>query len=133
VGELFAAALKVIAVLCLDGILNGRRHRVVGTEDGALDKLDLTGHASLEAASGSSARLLSLPPCLGRAGLAPLVWRGCPLRGAKVAGWVVATSGRVDGTIVCLARVLGGPVGRVRLGQAVGRVWADFWVAVEGV
>ena len=73
VGKLLAAALEIIAVLCLDGILDGGRHRVVGTEDGALDKLDLTGHSTLEA-TGLTARLLSLPPCLGGAGLAPLVW-----------------------------------------------------------
>jgi hypothetical protein len=74
--KLLAAALKVIAVLGLDGILNSTGHRVVGTEYGTLHKLDLTGHAALEATScsDSAAGLLSLTPCCGRAGLAPRVW-----------------------------------------------------------
>lgn len=74
VGELLATALEVVAVLGLDGVLDGRGDGVVGTQNGALDKLDLTGHTTLETASGTSAGLLSLPPCFGRAGLAPLVW-----------------------------------------------------------
>jgi hypothetical protein len=74
--ELLAAALEVVAVLGLDGILDGRRHGVVGTEDGALDELDLTRHAALEAAgcSNGAAGLLALSPCGGRAGLAPRIW-----------------------------------------------------------
>ena len=63
--KLLAAALEIIAVLGLDGVLDGRRHRVVGTQNGALDKLDLTGHTTLEAATSGSAGLLSLSPCLG--------------------------------------------------------------------
>ena len=65
VGELLATALEVIAVLGLDGVLDGRRHWVVGTQDGALDKLDLTCHTTLEATGSTSAGLLSLPPCFG--------------------------------------------------------------------
>lgn len=74
VGKLLATALEVIAVLGLDGVLDGRGDGVVGTQNGTLDKLDLTGHTTLEATGGTSAGLLSLPPCFGRAGLAPLVW-----------------------------------------------------------
>jgi hypothetical protein len=65
--ELLAAALEIVAVLGLDGILDGTRHGVVGAEDGALHKLDLTGHAALEAASCSNGTtgLLSRPPVRG--------------------------------------------------------------------
>ena len=118
VGELFAAALEVVAVLGLDGILDGTGHGVVGTEDGALDKLDLAGHAALEAAGcgDGTAGLLSLPPCGSRAGLAPRIGRGCSLWCAKVRGRVVAAGGRVDvGALVGLSRVLRRPVGGVCL------------------
>ncbi len=50
VRELLAAALKVISVLGLDSVLNGRRDRIVGTENGALNELDLTGHSTLQTA-----------------------------------------------------------------------------------
>lgn len=134
--KLLAAALEIVAVLCLDGILNGTGHRVVGAEHGALHQLDLTGHAALETAgsSYSAAGLLSLAPGLGGAGLAPLIWRGRPLGSAKVRGRVIAAGCRVDiGAFVGLAWVLCWAVGRVRLGQAVCGVWADLRVAVEGV
>lgn len=134
--KLLAAALEVVAVLCLDGVLNGRRHWVVCRQDGALDELDLTGHATLEAAgsSNSAAGLLALSPGLGRAGLAPLVWRGCAVGSAKLGSRLVAARGRVDiGAAVCLTRILRRAVGRICLCQAVGRVWAVFRVAVEGV
>jgi hypothetical protein len=134
--KFLAAALEVVAVLCLNGILDSTGYGVVGTENGALHKLDFTGHATLEATSSSdgAARLLTLSPGLGRARLAPLIWGGGALGGAKVSGWVIAARGRVDvGALVCLARVLCRPVGRVRLGQAVCGVGADFRIAVEGV
>jgi hypothetical protein len=62
--ELLAAAFEIIAVLGLDGVLDGAGHGVVGAEDGALDKLDLTRHAALEAAGSrdSTTRLLTLSP-----------------------------------------------------------------------
>jgi hypothetical protein len=134
--ELLAAALEVIAVLGLDGVLDGRWHGVVGTEDGALDELDLARHAALEAAgcSNGAAGLLALSPCRGRAGLAPRIGRGRPLRRAKVARCVVAARRRVDvGAVVGLAGVLCRPVGGICLGQAVGRVWAVVGLAVERV
>lgn len=73
--EFLAAALEVVAVLGLDGILNSRRNRVVGAENGALDKLDFTGHTTLETTSGSNsaAGLLACSPGFSRAGLASLV------------------------------------------------------------
>jgi hypothetical protein len=134
--ELLATALEVITVLCLDGVLDGRGHRVVGAENGALHELDLAGHAALEAARRchGTAWLLSLSPCLGRARLAPLVWGGCPLGSAELRGRVVAARRRVDiGARVGFAGVLCWAVGRIRLGQAVCGVWADLRVAVEGV
>jgi hypothetical protein len=62
--KLLAAALEVVAVLCLDGILDGAGHGVVGAEDGALDELDLARHAALEAAGccDGATGLLSLSP-----------------------------------------------------------------------
>jgi hypothetical protein len=116
--KLLATALKVIAVLGLDGVLNSTGHGIVGTEDGALHQLDLTGHATLQAAgcSNGTARLLSLAPCCGGAGLTPRIGRGCSLWCAEVRGWVVATRSRVDvGALVSLAGVLCRPVGDICL------------------
>jgi hypothetical protein len=134
--ELLTAALKVIAVLRLDGVLDSRGHGVIRRQNGALHELDLTGHATLEATSSSNgtAGLLALSPGLGRAGLAPLVWGGHPVGSAKLSSRLVAARRRVDiGPGVCLARVLCRTVGRVCLCQAVGRVRAVLRVAVEGV
>jgi hypothetical protein len=136
VRELLASALEVISVLGLDGILDGTRHGVVGAENRALHKLDLARHAALEAAGGSNgtAGLLSLPPCCGRAGLAPCVWGRCSLRRAKVCRVVVAAGCRVDvGAVVRLAGVLRGPVVGICLRQAVCRVRAVVWLAVKRV
>lgn len=136
VGKLLAAALEVVTVLGLDGVLDGAGHGVVGTEDGALDELDLSRHAALEAASGchGATRLLTLAPCLGGACLAALVGRGGALGGAILGGGVVAArDGVVLGAVVGLAGILRGPLRRIRLGQAVGGVGADLGVAVEGV
>lgn len=135
--KLLAAALEIIAVLGLDGVLDGARHGVVGAEDGALHQLDLAGHAALETAGGSdcSAGLLALSPGRDGAGLAPRVGRGCPLGRAKVGGGiVVAARGRVDiGAVVGLSGVLRGRVADIGLGQAVGRVRAVVGLAVEGI
>lgn len=134
--ELLTAALEVVAVFGLDGVLDGRGHGVVCRQNGALDELDLTGHATLQAArsSDSTARLLTLSPGLGRAGLAPLVWRGGPVGGTKVSSGLIAAGRRVDiRAVMGLARILRRAVGRICLCQAVGRVWAVLRVAVEGV
>jgi hypothetical protein len=120
--ELLTAALEVIAVLRLDGVLDSRGHRVVCGQNGALNELDLTGHTTLEPTSGSGCTtgLLALSPGLGRAGLAPLVWGGRPVGGAKLSSGLVAASRRVDiRPAVCLARVLCRTVGRVCLCQTV--------------
>jgi len=75
VGKLLTAALEVVAVLGLDGVLDGARHGVVGAEDGSLDQLDLARHAALEAAGSGNGTtgLLTLAPCLSGARLAALV------------------------------------------------------------
>lgn len=134
--ELLAAALEVVAVLGLDRVLDRRRHRVVGRQHGALNELDLTGHAALETASSSNctAGLLTLSPGLGGASLAPLVWRGGAVGSAKLSGGLVAARSRVNvRSAMCLAWVLCRAVCNVCLCQAVGRVWAVLRVAVEGV
>jgi hypothetical protein len=133
VRELLATALKVVAVLSLDGVLDGTRNRVVGTENGALDKLDLTGQTTLEATGsrGSTAGLLALSPGFGRAGLAPLIRRGCPVGRAEITRRVVGSGCRID--VRTIARVLCWAVCGVRLGQTVGRVGTVVGLAVEGV
>ena len=99
--ELLATTLEVIAILSLDGVLDSRWHGVVCRQDRALDELDLTGHATLQAAGSSNgtAGLLALSPGLGRAGLAPLIWGGCAVGTAKVTA--IAAHG-----VVGIARVL---------------------------
>lgn len=134
--ELLAAALKVVAVLRLNCVLNSRGHRVVCGQHGTLDELDLTGHTTLETASGSdgTTRLLALAPGLGRAGLAPRVWRGRPVGSAELGSRLIAASRRIDvRSAVCGASILCGTIARVCLCQTVGRVWAVLRVAVEGV
>lgn len=74
VGEFLAAALEIIAILSLDCVLDGAGHWVVCAKNGALNELDLTGHASLEAAPSTAARLLPLSPGLGGARLTPCIW-----------------------------------------------------------
>jgi hypothetical protein len=134
--ELLAAALEVIAVLRLDGVLDSRRHRVVCGQNGTLNKLDLTGHTTLKTASGSDSttRLLALSPGLGRAGLAPRVWGRRPVGSAEISSRLKAASRRVDvRPVVCSTGILCGAVACVCLCQTVGRVWAVLRVAVEGV
>lgn len=141
--EFLAAALQVISVLSLDGVLDGAGHRVVGTEDGALHELNLTGHATLEAAAAANAaaRLLALSPCLCGARLAPRIRRGCSVRCAVLGGRIVATRSRVD----IRASVRNGIRGisrswrvrGIRLGQAVCGLRAlivavDAVVVIEG-
>lgn len=70
-GELFAAALQVIAIFGLDRILNGTRNGIIDTQDGALNKLDLAGGIPPEVATAiSTAGCLSLAPSLNGRSLA---------------------------------------------------------------
>lgn len=64
-GEFLAAALQIVAVLGLDGILNGTRDGVVNTQHGTLNQLDLTGGITTQATTTFSAGGLSLTPGLG--------------------------------------------------------------------
>jgi hypothetical protein len=79
VREFLTATLEVVAVLGLDGVLDGAGHGVVGAEDGALDELDLARHATLQATAAGlnsgAAWLLALSPVGRRAGLAPRIGR----------------------------------------------------------
>lgn len=100
--KLLTAALQVVAVLGLDGILDGTGHGVVGTQDGALDQLDLTGSIALEAAGGSTG-LLALCPASGR--------------GSRVAA--VKGRGVVAGRTIAFCRLKGG--GSVLVVARVGR------------
>jgi hypothetical protein len=116
--ELLATALEIVAVLGLDGVLDGAGHRVIGAENGTLHKLDLTRHTTLEAAGSrnSTARLLALSPGGGGAGLTPGIRRWCALRCAELSSWIVAASGRVDiRALVGLSRVLCWSVAYIRL------------------
>lgn len=63
--KLLAASLEIISVLGLHGILDSTGDGVVGAEDGALNELDFTRGISLQATSGTTARLLALSPCFG--------------------------------------------------------------------
>lgn len=65
-GELFATALKVVAVLGLDSVLDCTGYRVVDTEDRALNKLNLPRGITSEVALLGS---LSLAPGFGGRGL----------------------------------------------------------------
>lgn len=93
--KFLAAALQVVAVLGLDGVLDSGGDRVVGAQHGTLHKLDLAGQTALE--PNTSAGLLPLPPCLCGAGLAPRIWRGGTVRGgAKFRSRVVGAAGGID-------------------------------------
>jgi len=113
VGEFLAATLEVIAVLSLDGILDGTGGGVIDTQDGTLDQLDLPGRVTSQATSAAAARAsggLSLAPCLGRGGLAASV-RGSHTTGhAKGSGGIVRGLTRVDGSsaVGIVVRGLGG-------------------------
>lgn len=115
VGKLFAAALEVVAVLGLDGILDGTGHGVVDAEDGALDELDLAGGIAAEVALGR----LALAPGLGRRGLAAAVGRGDAAGDAKAGGGIVHVLllVAVHGVAAVGTGVLG--IGGVGLGQTV--------------
>lgn len=95
VGKLLAAALQVVSVLGLHGILDGAGDGVVGTENGALHQFDLTGQATLEttATASSCTRLLPLFPGLCRAGVAAGIWR-CGAVDTELSGGVVVAASR---------------------------------------
>jgi hypothetical protein len=67
VSELLAATFEVVSVLCLNGVLDSTGHRIICTQDIALNQLDLTCGITFEATAASSgtANLRSCFPRLG--------------------------------------------------------------------
>lgn len=127
VGEFLTAALQVISVLGLDGILDGAGNWVVDAENGTLYQLHLTGGISTEATSTAAlvpTGGLSLAPCLGGRGLTASVGRCDAAWHSKGGGWTIglARVGRAGGIGV----LVGGRGFRsISLGQAVARGGAD--------
>lgn len=121
-GEFLAATLEIIAVLGLNGILDGTGSGVVDTQDGTLDQLDLSGRITSQtttAATAGASRGLSLPPCLGGGSLTASI-RGSHTTGhAKSGGGIVRGLTRVDGASA-VGIVVGG-IGSVGFGQTVTR------------
>jgi hypothetical protein len=122
VSELFAASLEVVAVLGLNGILNGTGHGVVDAQDGTLDQLHLTGGitAQVTTTARSPSRSLSLAPGLGGRGLASSVGGGHPARHAKRSRGAFRLA-RVNRACRIGIMITGGGVRGVRLGQTVSR------------
>jgi hypothetical protein len=110
--KLLASALEIVAVLCLDGVLDGARHGIVDAENGALDELDLSGSIATEV---SLLRELSLTPCLRGGCLAAAVRRRHARRHTEATGSIVL---RVSGIAVAAS---GLSLGSIGLGQAVPR------------
>lgn len=114
VGKLLAAALQVISVFGLYGVLDGTGHGVIGTQDIALHQLDLTRGIALQttATRGRSSRCLSLGPRFGR---------GCSGAGYRRTGRHVAWVFEGSASVLVIAVVLRHMVGVVgiRVGQAV--------------
>lgn len=126
VRKLFAAALEIVAVLGLDGILNGTWDWVIHTQDGALNQLDLTSRISTQISTTtvSTSRGLSLAPGLDGRSLAAGVRRGNPTRHSKGRCGAVGVA-RVNGTSRVRIVISGCRVGGVGLGQAVAGRGAD--------
>lgn len=120
-GEFLAATLEVIAVLSLDGILDGTGRGVIDTQDGTLDQLDLSGRITSQttaAAPGAGATGgLPLAPCLGGGGLAASVRRSHTTGHAKSSSGIVSGVTRVDGASA--VGIVEGGFGSVGFGQTV--------------
>ena len=101
--EFFTSVLQIISIPCLDGILNRARNGIVGAQDRALNKLDFSGSSTLQAIGSTTGRL-SLSPCLGRAGLAPTVWRCQSLRNAVARSASVFRVRFLIAVVACLVR-----------------------------
>lgn len=123
-GEFLAATFEVIAVLGLDGILDGTGGRVIDTQDGTLDQLNLSGRITSQTAAAAAAAAgagatggLSLAPRLSGGGLAASV-RGSHTTGhAKSGGGIVGGVTRVDGASA--VGIVEGGLGSVGFGQTV--------------
>lgn len=125
--KLFTSTLQVIAVLGLDGVLNGAGHRVINTQNRALNQLDLTGCISTQiptAGSISTSRGLSLAPGLRGGGLTAGVRGGHPARDPKSRCRAFRLT-RVNRTCRIRIVISGCCVGGIGLGQAVTRSGAN--------
>ena len=111
-GELLAATLQVIAVLGLNSILDSARSRIINTQNGALDELDLSGRITTQTSLGN----LSLAPGLRGRRFAASIRRGH-------ASWDTESTGRVKSMSVGRVRVLADGLGvrRVAFRQTVTR------------
>ena len=115
VGEFLAATLEIIAVFRLDGILNGTGDRVVDTQDGTLDQLDLSGGITSQTTTAGAATTRGTP---GSLSLAPsLCGRSLTSRigGSHSTGHTKGGCGVIAGTV----GIVVGCIGSVGLGQTV--------------
>lgn len=126
VGELFRSTFDIIAILGLDGILNGTRRRIVDTEDGTLNQLDLTGGITSQAATAAAAAAsrgttgsLTLAPGFCGGSLTSRIGRRDTARDTKGRGRVIHILAGVDRT--SRVRVMVGSIGSIAFGQAVAR------------
>lgn len=114
VGEFLAATLEFVAVFRLDGILDGTGDRVVDTQDGTLDQLDLPGGIPSQTttcaatARGSPGSLPLAPSLCGRS-----LTSG--IRGSHSTGHTKGGCGVIAGTV----GIVVGCIGSVGLGQTV--------------
>lgn len=120
-GELLGAALDIIAVFGLDGILDSTGSRVVDTEDGTLHQLDLTGGITAQATTPArgTPRSLSLAPGFCGGSLTSRIGRRDTARDTKGRGRVIHILAGVDRT--SRVRVMVGSIGSIAFGQAVAR------------
>lgn len=122
-GELFGAALDIIAIFGLDGILDGTGSGIVDAQDGTLHQLDLTSSITSQAAtlavqtpSRGTTGSLSLPPGFCGGSLTACI-RGSHTTGnTKRSGRVLHGLARVNGT--CIGVMLSG-IMSIAFGQAV--------------
>ena len=122
-GEFFTSTLQIIAILGLNGILDGTGDGVVHTEDRTLDQLDLSGGITAQAAAAAArgtAGSLSLTPGLIGGGFTAGIGRSDAAGDAKGGGGAVSRVTGVDGATGAVG-VLERRVRRVSLGQAVAR------------
>ena len=117
-GEFLTATLEIIAVFRLDGILDGTGDRVVDTQDGTLDQLDLSGGitsqtttAARAATTRGSPGSLSLAPSLCGRSLTSRIGGSHSTGDTKGGCGVIILAGTV-GIVV-------GGIGSVGFGQTV--------------
>src|SRR5262245_37529242 len=80
--KFLATALEIIAILGFCCVLDRAGHRVVKTQDRALNQFHLSGGIATQT------RSLPLAPSLRRGGFTPTVWRRRPTRNTKAGSWI---------------------------------------------